>query len=63
MAQRKPVDSEAIEREYRAGQLSLREIAKRNGVTDTAIRYGAGHLAEPLKLTAGKKRHALVVLA
>ena len=32
-------------------------------VTDTAIRYGAGHFAEPLKLTAGKKRHALVVLA
>jgi len=31
-------------------------------VTDTGLRYGAGHLAEPLKLTAGKKRHALVVL-
>ena len=31
-------------------------------ITDTALRYDAGHLAEPLKLTAGKKRHALVVL-
>ncbi|MGV8953127.1 MAG: tyrosine--tRNA ligase [Cypionkella sp.] len=31
-------------------------------VTDAALRIGAGHLAEPLKLTAGKKRHALVVL-
>ncbi len=31
-------------------------------VTDAGIRLGAGHLAEPLKLTAGKKRHALVVL-
>jgi tyrosyl-tRNA synthetase len=31
-------------------------------VTDTALRYGASHLAEPMKLTAGKKRHALVVL-
>jgi tyrosyl-tRNA synthetase len=31
-------------------------------VTDAALRYGAGHLAEPLKLTAGRKRHALVVL-
>lgn len=31
-------------------------------VTDTALRYGAGELAEPLKLTAGKKRHALVVI-
>ena len=31
-------------------------------VTDSALRYGASHLAEPMKLTAGKKRHALVVL-
>ena len=31
-------------------------------ITDTGLRYGAGHLAEPMKLTAGKKRHALVVL-
>jgi tyrosyl-tRNA synthetase len=31
-------------------------------ITDTALRYGAGHLAEPMKLTAGKKRHALVVM-
>ncbi|MDB5664167.1 MAG: tyrosine--tRNA ligase, partial [Cypionkella sp.] len=31
-------------------------------VTDAGLRVGAGMLAEPLKLTAGKKRHALVVL-
>ncbi|AZL60839.1 tyrosine--tRNA ligase [Tabrizicola piscis] len=31
-------------------------------VTDVSLRYGASHLNEPLKLTAGKKRHALVVL-
>jgi tyrosyl-tRNA synthetase len=31
-------------------------------VTDTAIRFGAGQLVEPMKLTAGKKRHALVVI-
>ncbi len=31
-------------------------------VTDPALRLGAGELAEPVKLTAGKKRHALVVL-
>ncbi|MBN2629514.1 MAG: tyrosine--tRNA ligase [Rhodobacteraceae bacterium] len=31
-------------------------------VTDSARRFGAGDLADPLKLTAGKKRHALVVL-
>lgn len=32
-------------------------------VTDPGLRYGASHLVEPLKLTAGKKRHALVVIA
>lgn len=32
-------------------------------VTDAGLRLGAGDLAEPVKLTAGKKRHALVVLA
>ena len=31
-------------------------------ITDSGLRIGASHLAEPLKLTAGKKRHALVVL-
>ena len=31
-------------------------------VTDAALRFGASHLVEPLKLTAGKKRHALVTL-
>ena len=31
-------------------------------VTDAALRYGAGDLADPLKLTAGKKRHARVML-
>jgi tyrosyl-tRNA synthetase len=31
-------------------------------ITDSALRYGAGDLAQPLKLTAGKKRHALVTL-
>ncbi|MGA0539238.1 tyrosine--tRNA ligase [Neotabrizicola sp. VNH66] len=31
-------------------------------VTDAGLRIGAGELAEPVKLTAGKKRHALVVI-
>ena len=31
-------------------------------VTDAGLRLGASDLAEPVKLTAGKKRHALVVL-
>ncbi|MFN0115733.1 MAG: tyrosine--tRNA ligase [Paracoccaceae bacterium] len=30
--------------------------------TDAGRMFGAGHFAEPLKLTAGKKRHALVTL-
>jgi tyrosyl-tRNA synthetase len=30
--------------------------------TDPGQMFGAGHFAEPLKLTAGKKRHALVTL-
>ena len=31
-------------------------------VTDTALRFGADQLVEPLKLTAGTKRHALVMI-
>ncbi|MEL6575036.1 MAG: hypothetical protein AAFQ81_04015 [Pseudomonadota bacterium] len=39
---RKPrFDWEAIEREYRAGQLSIMEIARRFGLTDAAIRKRA----------------------
>lgn len=41
MPERKPVDWEAIEREYRAGMLSLREIGRRNGVSEGAIRKKA----------------------
>lgn len=39
--QRAPVDWELIERHYRAGILSLREIAKECGVTEGAIRKRA----------------------
>ena len=31
-------------------------------ITDAGLRLGASHFAEPVKLTAGKKRHALVIL-
>ncbi|SEB56663.1 tyrosine--tRNA ligase [Rhodobacter sp. 24-YEA-8] len=31
-------------------------------ILDAGLRLGAGELADPVKLTAGKKRHALVVL-
>lgn len=34
-------DWEAIEREFRAGQLSIMEIARRHGLSDTAIRKRA----------------------
>jgi len=37
-------DWEAIEREYRAGQLSIREIAKQYKITDSAIRQKANAL-------------------
>ncbi|MFP4104830.1 MAG: hypothetical protein ACLFVU_01975 [Phycisphaerae bacterium] len=40
MAQNKP-DWEAIERAYRAGSLSIRNIADQHGVSDTAIRKRA----------------------
>ena len=39
---RKVLDWEAIEREFRAGQLSLREIGRRFGLTEGAIRKRAG---------------------
>lgn len=35
--QRKKIDWEAIEREYRAGSLSVSEIAKQNGISHQAI--------------------------
>lgn len=38
---RKPIAWEAIEREYRAGQLSVRQIAKQFGVDEKAIRKHA----------------------
>lgn len=40
MADKQP-DWEAIERAYRAGALSIRTIADRNGISDTAIRKKA----------------------
>ncbi|WP_223466226.1 hypothetical protein [Pseudomonas sp. GL-RE-26] len=40
MATKQP-DWEAIERAYRAGALSIRTIAERNGISDTAIRKKA----------------------
>lgn len=53
----KQTDWEAIEREYRAGQLSIREIARVHGVTDTAIRKKAKDLGWERSL-ADKVREA-----
>ncbi len=41
MTEKPKTDWEAIEREYRAGMLSLREIGRRHGVTEGAIRKKA----------------------
>lgn len=41
MAEKKVIDWEKIELEYRAGVKSLREIASEQGVSDTAIRKRA----------------------
>lgn len=41
MATRKKLDWEAIEREFRAGVLSIREIGAKHGCSDTAIRKRA----------------------
>ena len=41
MTAKRKLDWEAIEREYRAGQISVREIAKGHGISDTAIRKAA----------------------
>src|SRR5690554_84499 len=38
---RKKIDWEAIEDEYRAGSLSIRNIADKHGISDTAIRKKA----------------------
>jgi hypothetical protein len=38
----KAIDWEGIEREYRAGQLSVREIGRQFGISETAIRKKAG---------------------
>lgn len=41
MAKRKTYDWEAIEREFRAGVLSIRELGRKHGCSDTAIRKRA----------------------
>ena len=43
MTERKILDWEVIEREYRAGQLSVREIAETHGVSHPAILKRAKH--------------------
>lgn len=44
MAEKRKTDWEAIEREYRAGQLSVSEIARQHGVSHTAINKRAKKL-------------------
>ena len=49
---RKPVDWDSVERDYRAGMLSLREIAAPHGITEGAIRKKAKALGWERDLTA-----------
>lgn len=55
-------DWEAIERAYRAGGLSIREIAKANGVSDTAIRKKATACGWERDLTARVNEKARIAL-
>lgn len=41
MAEQRDIDWEAVEREYRTGQLSIREVGRIYGLSDTAIRKRA----------------------
>jgi hypothetical protein len=52
MAERKPVDWEAIEREFRAGQLSVSEVGRIYGVSHTAILKKAKKLGWTRNLAA-----------
>ena len=62
MTTKKPIDWEAIERDYRAGILSVREIGLANGCTHTAInkRAKAEGWARDLKAKIKAKAEALV---
>lgn len=51
MTAKPPTDWEAIEREYRAGQISVREIARQHGVSDGAIRKRAKERGWPRDLS------------
>lgn len=53
---RRPIDWERIEQEYRAGQLSVREIARSAGITDTAIRKRAKEFGWSRDLTEEVRR-------
>ena len=41
MTARKVIDWERVEAQFRAGQLSVREIARQHGISDKAIRKKA----------------------
>lgn len=62
MTTKKPIDWEAVERDYRAGILSVREIGLANGCTHTAInkRAKAEGWARDLKAKIKAKAEALV---
>lgn len=57
-ADKKPVDWERVEAQYRIGTMSLREIAEKHGITEGAIRKRAKRDAWTRDLTAKVKAKA-----
>jgi len=62
-APRKPIDWEGVEREYRAGQLSIREIGRRYGVTAPNIIKKAKKLEWIQDLSENVRRETAARLA
>lgn len=63
MAEKKIVDWEAIEREYRAGQLSVVEISRQHGVSRTLVNRKAGKNGWKRDLTDRVRREIKARLA
>lgn len=66
MTERKPIDWQAIEREYRVGQLSLRALAEKHGTTASTISRRAakfGWVQDASQEVRERTRAALLVTA
>ena len=63
MAKRRRIDWEAVERDYRSGQLSLRQIAGLHGCSDGAIRKRAKKHKWRQDLTEEVRKETAAILA